>query len=242
MGDLRAALVNSVQEAGLYTKKAAQRGRKKSDGILEIEKRCRGIMASRIREWEPQISLWGENGRSRETVVACPIDSAINFTRGLDYSVMIAYCEAGVPTVAAIYFPNSQETCVAEAGKGTRLDGRNVEVSSREQLHGTLISCHCSHYSDEDDNAGIGMLHALAESNAAWRNLGSPGSEYCLVAAGKLDGIIVASAESMHAAGYLIMKEAGAEVTDWRGKDATLFSHTIVAANRKLHAELLRML
>ena len=242
MGDLRTALVSSVQEAGVYATKARGRLNKKVSSIQDIEKRCHSIISREIRSCDPQISVWGDDGQGRGVAVICPIDSVLNFARGFDYSVMAAYCEDGVPVIAAIHFPNTEQIYVAEEGNGTRVDGRRINTNERQELHGALISCHCNDYSDERDSIGIAVLYALSEKNVAWRNLGSPGAEYCFVAEGKLDGIIVPSADSMHAAGYLIAKEAGAEVSDWRGKDVSIFSQAVVAANSKLHAKLIDVL
>lgn len=76
----------------------------------------------------------------------------------------------------------------------------------------------------------------------SFRDLGTAGVEYARLARGQLHGIVTPIAESVHAAGYLLMHEAGALVTDMGGMEAGLQSKTIVAANPALHPKLLQLM
>jgi myo-inositol-1(or 4)-monophosphatase len=44
------------------------------------------------------------------------------------------------------------------------------------------------------------------------------------------------------AAGSLIVREAGGKVTDFEGKDFSIYQHRILASNGKVHDEVLRVI
>ncbi|MDI6721502.1 MAG: inositol monophosphatase family protein [Candidatus Aenigmarchaeota archaeon] len=74
---------------------------------------------------------------------------------------------------------------------------------------------------------------------ATFRVFGTGGLDYCYLAKGSFDACITPLAEPFHSAGYIIMEEAGAVVTDYEGNPHSLGSRTIVAANPALHQKVL---
>jgi myo-inositol-1(or 4)-monophosphatase len=240
---LKSAIISATQQAGFYLKNP--NGSKKTPA--EVEKRCRDTLLRGIRNADPTLSLWGEERETPERAVAiCPLDSSLNFARGLGaYGVMAAYIEESRPVLGALFFPESGIMISAERGKGARIDGRKTSVSMRSELSSALVCCSCDGYMQDVRSVvpvALGVIQVLAENGIQWRNSGSPSADYAAVASGKADALVAPMQESAHAAGYLIMEEAGAQVTDRSGNRFTLHSQGVVAANPDLHGPLLELL
>ncbi|MEW6036526.1 MAG: inositol monophosphatase family protein [Candidatus Micrarchaeota archaeon] len=229
----RKAVIRAVQEAGEHL----GRGDKRNG----VEKRSREIMLRRLREAEPVLSMWGEGGDERSFTI-CPLDSPINLSRGIaPYGTMAALIEGGETVFGALYLPG-EGLYTAEKGRGARLDGRKVGGPAMTDSSRALICCDCSGYDQDLQPISGAAVDALSRRARIWRNYGSPAAEYAWLATGRVDAVVVPFPESAHAAGYLLMEEAGATVTDGRGRPFSLGSGSLVAAGAALHEELIGML
>jgi myo-inositol-1(or 4)-monophosphatase len=232
------ALVRAVREAGTYALNSAG-GRKAAH---EIEKRCRERMLREIRSVEPGVSIWGDERGRGKAVSLCPIDSIMNYSRGMGFASMAAYCEGGMPVLAAVSLPERGEIYTAERGKGARCDGRKLSVAGRESLSSAVVLCGSDSYLHDGRGispVALGIIEALARMAIAWRNPGSLGTAYALLAAGRADGVIEPARGAEHAAGCLLALEAGATITDRHGERYSMLSDDIIAAAPGVHAELL---
>ncbi len=71
------------------------------------------------------------------------------------------------------------------------------------------------------------------------RRLGSAAIDLCWVAAGRFDGYFEHHLQTWDsAAGFLMVKEAGGKVTDYSGKDFSVYQKQILATNGLIHEEL----
>jgi myo-inositol-1(or 4)-monophosphatase len=230
---IRGAIIRSVEHAGRYLMNP--NGAKKS--AAEIEKRARDIILREIKNADPQLSLWGE-GRGR-AVSVCPIDNLLNYSKGYGgFGVMAAYIEGGMPVFGAIHLPMSGETASAERGKGARMQGRRIRAGERSDLQSAIVCTVCDCYVQdmgEVQPAALDFIAKFAFKGMAWRNSGSPCSDFYAVATGQADAMVVPVLESAHAAGYLVMEESGALVTDIEGRPYSLHSQGILGANPELH-------
>ena len=246
-GGLRHAIIQATLDAAHNAKTARDRAAAKKgarDLVTETDKRNEQLIVRAVRNVDPLISVWGEEygkdsrGPSRLLVID-PLDATTNFARKIElYSIMVALFEEGVPKLGIVHLPETGEMFLAEAGKGTRIDGRRIQVTQRRELSDAVISVNRSNYPEDLIPAGLSVIELLMRNALSWRNFGTAGVEYAYVASGKLDGVVTPLAEAVHAAGYLIMQEAGAKVTDHRGRPISLESETVVAANPELHEQL----
>lgn len=234
---VRGTVIKSVQEAGAYLHTSAS----SKKPAHEIEKRCRDIMFRTLKDIQPGISRWNERNEGEEDGIAvCPLDGVLNYSRGLAmYGVMAAYIEGNTPSYGALYLPESDELLVAERGKGARLDGRRLTAPSRNMLSRAVVCCDCETYDENMNPMAAGVIEALGKNAIPWRNLGSSAVSYAYLALGKIDAVISPCQDSSHAAGYLIMQEAGATVTNKDGKAYHIQAESVVAAGKELHEQLL---
>ncbi len=235
---VKGAVVKAVQEGGELLKCGGKRE------IYLLERKGAERMRSAFRSADPSLSAWGED--SGRCFSICPLDSAPNYTSGFGrYGVMAAYIEGGAPVYGALNLPEEDLLMTAERGKGARINGRKLSVGGKEDASRAIICCDCTAFVQNGKGLMpifLSMLEALSRNAVQWRNTGSPADAYASVAAGMTDGFVSPLRDAAHAAGYLIMQEAGARLTDGQGKEFTLESDSVLAANPRLHEGLMRIL
>jgi myo-inositol-1(or 4)-monophosphatase len=84
---------------------------------------------------------------------------------------------------------------------------------------------------------------AFAMRTHGIRRSGSAAIDLCHVAAGRLDGFWELKLNPWDcAAGYLMIREAGGEITNFRGKTGSIYEREVVASNGLIHREMLAVL
>jgi len=131
-----------------------------------------------------------------------PLDGTTNFSLGFPYwGISIARVTDGFPALGAIYFPVLGELYTAEKGTGAFLNGDKIRSHDPDRVRPqNMIVC-------------SGNAHNIYQVNLPYkkRTVGSAAHDYCLVARGAaVFGIQNKSKIWDIAAGYLILKEAGA--------------------------------
>jgi fructose-1,6-bisphosphatase/inositol monophosphatase family enzyme len=237
---LKKKLTAAVIETGNF----ANSHRQKSQ-IADIERKMKDSLSRRMKDVDPAISLWGEGSpaEAERMLVFSGIDSYVNFSRGFgDFGLIATIYEQGRAELGVIYCPKREGVLVAEAGKGTRIDGSKARVSGISDPRKAIICCDFSSLTHDESVFGYEMLERMVKEIPGWRNLGSPARGFMLMSQGLIDGMVIGISETEQGAGYLAMKEAGALVTDRRGRPVSLESDSVIAANPELHEALLEML
>lgn len=146
--------------------------------------------------------------------VVDPIDGTQSFMKGKPwFTVSIAVVEAGRPIAGVVHAPALDETYVATLGGGATLNGAAVSPSDTDDL---------------EDAAMLGDAKMFA--HPAWRepwpemrieSRNSIAYRMCLVASGAFDAAVALSPKSEWdlAAADLIVRRAGAAVSDHKGRD-----------------------
>ncbi len=228
-------MTRSVHEGGSYLISAPEHRK-----VGEIEKGCRNRMMNELRRAMPQISEWN-GGRSDQSVVLCPLDSSINFSRHHGpYGLMAALMYEGEPQLGAIFLPKHGEFVVAERGKGAYYNDSKIVVPERDELHGAIVRCDHLVYDGKEQVGWV--IQALIENEVEWQNFGSPAEAFMSLIRGKVDGYVSPCIDPSHVGGYLMMEEAKIMVTDSRGKALDNESTNVVAAKPGLHEQLLEII
>jgi myo-inositol-1(or 4)-monophosphatase len=213
---------------------------------LAIEHRLRDELA---RVW-PEASFLGEEtvptelGRGWVWVVD-PIDGTSNYSRGLPhFAVSVALLWRGMPVLAAVHALPDGTSYTALLGAGARCGRRPLRVPAGRFDDGAIIGCQW--FRGHDDMA---FLAALQSRGARIRTFGSTVTQVLDVLRGRLDGNVQQQGRTWDLAAVgLLALEAGAEVTDWRGRAflpwASLdIGHTAtVIAPPGVHAAIVRRL
>ncbi len=150
-----------------------------------------------------------------------PLDGSTNFARGLPFfAVSLALQKENELVLGIIYAPALDELYVAEKGRGAFLNGKRVHISNISHLHKSyLVSCGGGEKTNQRISKINARLHPLVKD---LRKLGSAALEGASVACGRSDAYFAAKMNSWDVAGaVLLVKEAGGEVTDWKGQSWT---------------------
>jgi myo-inositol-1(or 4)-monophosphatase len=180
-----------------------------------------------------------------------PLDGSSNFERGLPFfctSIAIADGRR-LRNVRYGIVKNllSGETYYAEKGGSSRKDGTEIRSSLQRELRDSAFTVDmCRSPAPE-----IVRVAPLISSVRRQVHFGANALEVCLVAEGKLDGFVDIRGRMRttdFAAGYLIMKEAGASVTDLDGSvlnpelNLSERFRVVAAGNRSLHRKVLGLI
>ncbi|MBE6585968.1 MAG: inositol monophosphatase [Ruminococcaceae bacterium] len=156
--------------------------------------------------------------------VVDPIDGTANFIRGLSCSaVSVALLSDGVPILGMVYQPYAGELFVAVKGEGTHLyykgnPPERVSVSNRSMKEAVAVLGTSPYYKDELGETTVSLFKKCFYHAADVRRSGSAAYDFCNIAMGRTDLFCEARLSPWdYAAGFLIVTEAGGQVTQLEG-------------------------
>jgi myo-inositol-1(or 4)-monophosphatase len=141
--------------------------------------------------------------------------------------------EAGV-----VLDPLRRELFAAERGQGATLNGHAIRVSEASALIDSLLETGFPY-----DRARMGIalrqLNHLAYRAQGIRRAGAAALALAYLAAGRIDGFWEATLNPWdHAAGALLIQEAGGTTTLLDGSPYQVDCHELAASNGRIHGEL----
>ncbi|MBF0135653.1 MAG: 3'(2'),5'-bisphosphate nucleotidase CysQ [Magnetococcus sp. DMHC-1] len=193
--------------------------------------------------WLSEETVDDANRLQRERVwVVDPIDGTKEFIAGLpQFAVSIGLVIAGQPAAACVYNPAADELYTARRGTGTRLNGKIVQTSRRDQLSGA--SCLASRSETQRGE------WAPFETEFRLTTMGSIAYKLALVAAGRYDITFTLTPKNEwdYCAGLLLVEEAGGKVTSLQGEpcrfnQVNTRTPSLLASNGPLQIPLLERL
>lgn len=174
-----------------------------------------------------------------------PIDGTTNFIHSLNAStISVAMLYNGEAVYGAVYDPYRDEFFYAVKGEGAFCNGCSVSVSDRDLPLSVIAFGTTPYKKKEYSEKGFAAAHRVFMNCADIRRSGSAALDMAYVACGKLDGFFECVLSPWdYAAGYILVKEAGGEVTDFVG-NATVFDKPapILCSNTKIHTKLLALI
>jgi myo-inositol-1(or 4)-monophosphatase len=171
--------------------------------------------------------------------VVDPLDGTINFAHGLPiWCVSIGLEHAGELVVGVIHVPLLATTYSASRGGGATANGRAMRTSSVTALKGSLITTGLPTDFAADAARQLALMGRFSTGTHSVRRTGSTAWNLAHVAAGACE---VFYATDIHpwdvAAGVLLVREAGGQVSSLTGGPYDLYGQGILASNGKVHAE-----
>ncbi|MFH0950890.1 MAG: inositol monophosphatase family protein [bacterium] len=182
----------------------------------------------------------GANNKTSDWLWAIdPLDGTTNFamhnplwciSAGLFYKKTIV--------LALIYAPMLQELYQAIHGQGAWLNGQKLKVSDLST--GQTLNSFCWGREEREVKTMLNYFAYQKAHGFGLRHLGTAAIELAFVATGRLESFIVPGAKLWDvAAGVLLVREAGGEVSDFVGQDWTSDSLDLVASNGLIHDQVL---
>jgi len=218
---------NLVTEADLQSEK-------KIIGIIRAEFPGHGIVSEEAGELKAE--------REYKWIID-PLDGTNNYFFGIPiYCVNIALVRRGEPVLGLTYDPVRKELFQAVRGKGAYLNGRKIRVSGVQTLERASAGVDLG-YNPERSRELLEIQARLWGQVHLVRLLGSSALGMAYAACGRLGLYFHKYVYPWDiAAGLLLVREAGGEVTDFKGRPVGVDSHEIVAGSKRLNGLFLEWL
>ncbi len=173
-----------------------------------------------------------------------PIDGTLNFSQGIPlFCVSIGFQIAGQTVVAAIYDPMRDELFSAAKGDGAHLDGQPLKTSSLDDISASVLVTGFPLGDTQHFQWTMEQFDLLTRTCRGIRRLGSAAIDLAYVAAGRMEGFWEYDLKPWDtAAGYLLVSEAGGQVTTIDGAPFSVHDSSVAASNGNLHGDFLRLL
>ncbi len=227
------------------------------DPIKQVDLAAEKALVDTLQEYELSFTLVSEESGIREYgdrprecyVTTDPIDGTTNLTRGIPFyatSVAISTKPALETVHSALVtdlFHNI--TYTAQKGKGAYRGEKRITPSDTTSLREAVIGVDLNSYKARRI---VSRLTNLIQETRHIRHFGANALELCYVADGTTDGFIDIRGKlrtTDMAAAWLIIQEAGAEITSPEGEPLKIRLHPqqkvefVAAANHSLHQTIL---
>ncbi len=235
----------------------------KRDLVTEVDVQSERMIVEALRAAAPGFTIEAEEEANDEDTgahrwIVDPLDGTVNYVHGIPaFCVSIGLYGEGPsaapkgtaksaagpqPWFGVVHAPRLGETFVAAAGRGAfclQPGGapEKLQVSEPDGLGDSILATGFPYRRGELEHSNLENFNAFFYDLRGVRRLGSAALDLAYVAAGRLDGYweLHLGAHDI-AAGALLVREAGGEVTDAGGGDDWLRLGHIVAAHGPLAA------
>jgi myo-inositol-1(or 4)-monophosphatase len=220
-----------------------------SEIVTNVDREVEDAVLEYLRAERPDYGLLSEEtgaapGKSDLFWVVDPLDGTSNFVLGIPHvAISIALCrktEILVGVVANAFRPLQY---TAEYRQGAMLNDKPLHVSQTNSLAKATIG-HIVSYEEKRKRRALDLSAKVRSRCYRLLDTWAPSLDWCLLAQGKLDGLISLDAGKFdRLAGTLIVQETGGLITDFEGNPPTdLDNGYLLASNgTELHAELLEI-
>ncbi len=200
------------------------------------------ILLAGIRRHCPDDAIVSEEGPIEEPATSStpvwfidPLDGTTSFIEGRDdFSVLLAKAVGGDLEFGCMFFPARDQSGWAVKGRGAHLNGKRLQVSSRQKL----------------GNRSVNLRNVdVAPSSIVLTPWIDSGLAFLKLCKGELDGVVIRIGRHQVwdiAAPVLMVQEAGGLVTDEnlapiQFRDGKIGYRYVIASNRHVHQELAEM-
>lgn len=212
---------------------------------LESEKKIISIIKKKFPDHDVYSEEIGRSNNSSEYLwVIDPLDGTIIFANGFEnFGISIALLLNKKPIMGVIYLPFHKKMFFAENGKGAFLNGRKIIMKDVDKINNSVIAFDCG-YIDKSKHISETMVR-LAPFLRYPLMLGSAVFAMSCLVENKLQGYVISTPTKFDiAAGFLIIKEAGGIVTDFKGQqiDWSKRDTTFLASCPGIHKNIIEVL
>lgn len=220
---MKERLIQIAMEAGGFFQRQEMTSVASKEGhgnfVTDIDCRVQAFLEEKLTGLLPGSAFIGEekeNGALTDTPtwIVDPLDGTINMIHDYRQSaVSIALCRDKKPVTGVIWQPFTRELFCAEAGGGAFLNGRAIHVSG-VPFRDALAAVGTAPYYEELREISIQLAGDFLRECADFRRSGSAALDLAYLACGRHEIFIEMRLKPWdYAAGSLIVREAGGQVT-----------------------------
>jgi myo-inositol-1(or 4)-monophosphatase len=205
------------------------------DMVSYVDQESERMVVAGLRELLPEAGFITEL-----TWIIDPLDGTTNFIHGLPcYSVSVALMEGRELVVGVVYEVNLDECFRAVRGGGAFCNDQPIRVSDTPMLDQSLVATGFPYSNFHRVDTYLSILKEFMRSTNGVRRVGSAAVDLAWTAAGRFDGYFEFNINSYDvAAGILLVREAGGQVTQFLKDGDPVFGREVVASNGHVHAEM----
>lgn len=251
--EFKTVAIKAVKVAGIILKSEFYdpknvKGKAKHDVVSDADYKSEKAIIKIIKNSFPNHNIiaeesGNENKNSEFSWYIDPLDGTSNFVIGNPYfSISIALAKNNEIILGLVFNPILNELYIAERGKGAFLNGKSISVSGTENLSDSFIA---SAYSsgEKDIKRGLKVIEKLALNSRKLVINFSPALNLCNVARGRIEALVDNGTTSEdHAAGSLIVTEAGGKIQNYGSNTWDVSKIGIIASNNKIHNNILKLI
>ncbi len=216
--------------------------------VTEVDIAAEKLIVSRIQKAFPDHAILAEENYSHTKRSGCtwiidPLDGTTNYAHGYPvFAVSIGLEIEGELEWGIVYNPNLEEVFTARRGGGALCNGAPLRVSRTADLGLSLLATGFP-YDIRTSRANLDHFANFMLRAQAVRRGGSAALDFCYVAAGRFDGFWELALHPWDcAAGFLMVREAGGVVTDFKGMPGSIDYPEVAASNGLIHEQILEVL
>lgn len=255
--DLAAA---TAEKAGAYIASAAMPldpqewdTKGASDFVTAVDRESEELIAEMLLAAEPNSAVLGEEltgdlspGKHPSDLlwIVDPLDGTTNYLHHYPaYAVSIAAVVQGSIVAGAVYHIENRESFTAAAGHGAWNGSTRLRVSATSNPKHSLIGTGFPFKSVELIPRYLEQFSKILEATSGVRRAGAAALDLVDVALGRFEGFWELQLAPWDvAAGTLLIREAGGNVTSIDGSTEVLHHGSLVAGNSAIHSWLLEIL
>ncbi len=244
-----AAAISAAGKAGEslrshFRKKVSVQTKSLANFVSEADTAAERIIVDRIRESYPAHALLAEEGHhalsdAEHLWVIDPLDGTSNFLHGIpNFAVSIAYLHRGQAAVGVIYNPISDDWFYAVRGQGAWQNGERLSVNQESSLADTMVAVGFYYDRGRMMEATLEAIGDFFRQNVhGIRRFGAAALDLAQLARGDYGVFMEFNLQPWdHAAGVLLVHEAGGRVTDCRDQSLPVQQpSSLLATNGLLH-------
>ncbi|MGH7844386.1 MAG: inositol monophosphatase family protein [Candidatus Binatia bacterium] len=219
------------------------------DLVTTIDHASEELIVQSLHQRFPQHSILAEEkvtlaGKEDYRWIIDPLDGTTNFVHTYpQFSVSIALERNAETVLGLVYDPLREERFHALKDDGAFLNGERIFVSEVSRLEKALLATGFPYDRKENPDFYLAFFKAFMDSCHGIRRAGSAALDLCYVACGRLDGFWELKLHAWDtAAASLIVREAGGSVTDFAGKEFSVWGEQTLASNGRIHAEMVAII
>lgn len=170
-----------------------------------------------------------------------PLDGTTNFLHGVPhFSISVALAKGTEILLGIIHHVPQGEHFTAWQNGGAYLNGQPIRVSERKMMREALVVTGLPYHNLSKINNWFGSIEQFVKRARALRRFGSAALDLAYVACGRFDIFFEYGLSPWDvAAGILLVREAGGEVSDFQGNPDCLFLPEMLACSRHVYPEAL---
>lgn len=219
------------------------------DLVTEVDRECEQLICDELVRCFPGDGILAEErgmgrGSAPRRWIVDPLDGTVNYAHRFPFfCCSIALEVEGALALGTIYDPNRDECFTAAVGHGAFLNGERIAVSKTAALAQGLLATGFAYNVQQERRDNLDHFGRFIKRAQAVRRPGSAAIDLAWVACGRIDGFWELFLKPWDmAAGVVIIREAGGQVSAFDGSAYDVYGDEILASNGLIQQEMREVL